>query len=271
MTKDDANRHNDFPAEFRPEARFNRNALSPQLAGCRRTNTRCSTCRPTRRCSTRRPWGAGCRRRPSGGAALEAGGKPVNAGEWNLRDRETWDAFAKHAAGGRRPGDAIPPEHWPDRGAFPGDPPPGTPATPAAARPGRDGAFLFRPVPSNDGAFADLVGNVAEYVCEVPDAFARWNAKRTAEGVKGFLANTASGDDAVAVVAVIGGSALSPADVPPDKPLPVTRTDRGFSDVGIRLAFTAPARDLAERLRYTLAGDEYVWPRPTASADTRTR
>jgi hypothetical protein len=71
-------------------------------------------------------------------------------------------------------------------------------------------------------------------------------------------------------VAVIGGSALSAGDLDVDRPLPVTRTDRGYSDVGFRLAFTAPARNLAERLKWALAGEDYLWPR-TASADTGVR
>ena len=53
---------------------------------------------------------------------------------------------------------------------------------------------------------------------------------------------------------------------PYDKPLKVGRPDRGYSDVGIRLAFTAPAHSLAERLKWALAGEDYIWPR-TQSAD----
>ena len=150
-----------------------------------------------------------------------------------------------------------------DRGAFPADASTASPK-PSKHRTDNDGALLFRPASDNDGVFRDLIGNVAEYVCEVPDAFARWENKRTADGIKTFLTDT---PDAIAIV---GGSALSPADQPLDKPIPVTRIDRGFSDVGLRLAFTAPARNDAERLKWVLAGEDYLWPR-TASADTGVR
>lgn len=256
MTPDDINRHNDFPADFHPEAKFNRNVISPKLGGMP------SDRHPMQYISAQ---GAlyyaaslGVRLPTSAEwhAALAASGKTVDRGNWNLRDSR-WEAFRAHAAKA-----GIAPEHWPDRGAFPGDP--SGPITPAASRKGQpDDAVLFRPEPSNDGTFADLVGNVAEYVCEVPDAFAR-HEKENAEDVKNFLADTPD------AIAVIGGSALSPPETPVDEPLRVTRPDRAFSDVGLRLAFTAPSRSLAERLKYVLAGEEYRWPR-TASANTGTR
>jgi hypothetical protein len=259
MTPDDPNRHNDFPAELHPETKFNRNVISPRFGGMP------SERHPMQYVSAHAALyyaaAVGCRLPISGEwhAALAASDKTLQNGNWNLRDAATWDTFKKHAAKNN-----IAPEHWPDRGAFPGEPAAGAP--PAAARAGAgDGVLLFRPAGSEAGsAFQDLVGNVAEFVCEVPDAFARWERKRTADDVKQFLADTPD------AIAVIGGSALSPADLAPDKPVRVKRTDLGYSDVGLRLAFTAPARNLAERLKWVLAGEEYLWPR-TASADTRVR
>ena len=58
---------------------------------------------------------------------------------------------------------------------------------------------------------------------------------------------------------MIGGSALSPPDIPLETPLPLAHADIGYSDVGLRLAFTAPARSLAERLAWVLSGQRYLW------------
>ena len=254
MTADDVSKHNDFPREFRPARSFNRNVIKPELGGMPGERhpmqyvSAHAALYYAAQLGLRLPTSAEWR------TALAASGKMVDNGNWNLRDA-TWETFRAHAAK-----EGIAAEHWPDRGAFPGDPATGQ-VKPAPSRRGPpDGTLLFRPVPSNDGVFHDLVGNVAEYVCEVPDAFARHD-KETADQVKRFLSDTPD------AVAVIGGSALSAPDVPLDEPLRVTRPDRAFSDVGLRLAFTAPARNLAERLKYVLAGEDYVWPR-TASLDT---
>jgi len=57
-------------------------------------------------------------------------------------------------------------------------------AAPAASRKGNDGALLFRPVPdSGDGVIRDLVGNVAEFLDDAPDAFADL-ASGTADEIK---------------------------------------------------------------------------------------
>ena len=75
-----------------------------------------------------------------------------------------------------------------------------------------------------------------------------WNEvsiKSTPEGVRRFAADNAR------AIAVIGGSALSPPELPLDKPLPV-KPGAAYADVGFRLAFTAPSRSLAERLEWVL-------------------
>jgi formylglycine-generating enzyme required for sulfatase activity len=251
MYADDVDRHNDFPSEFHPEAKFNRNVIGAKLGGM--PSDRHPMQYVSAQAALYYATALGCRL-PSSAEwrnALDSSGGSTQKGDWNLRD-ETWEKFRAHATKQQ-----IAVEHWPDRGAFPGE----APAAIPPSRPGNDGTFLFRAATSNDGVFRDLVGNVAEYVCEVPDAFARWTDKKTADDMKRFLSDTPD------AVAVIGGSALSPADVAVDKALPVSRPDRGYSDVGLRLAFTAPARNLAERLKWVLAGEDYAWPR-TVSADT---
>jgi formylglycine-generating enzyme required for sulfatase activity len=249
MTSDEVSKHNDFPREFRPERSFNRNILKPALGGMpgdRHPMQYVSAHAAlfyAAQLGLRLPTSAEWR------TALAAGGKTVDNGNWNLRDA-SWEVFRKHAAK-----EGIAPEHWPDRGAFPGDPPPGEPVTSAPSRRGpADNALLFRQVPSNDGQFQDLIGNVAEFVCDVPDAFARHD-KETADDIKRFLQDTPD------AIAVIGGSALSPPDMPVDEPQRVTRPDRAYSDVGLRLAFTAPARHLAERFN-TVAFPRMTFPLP---------
>ena len=104
-------------------------------------------------------------------------------------------------------------------------------------------------------AYWNDIGNVAELVSENPAAFERHDEKTTPDGVKRFAAAHADG------LAVIGGSALSPPELPLDKPLPV-KPGAAYADVGFRLAFTAPARSLAERLEWVLGDQDYVWPSP---------
>jgi hypothetical protein len=259
MTRDEVNKHNDFPRAFRPEPKFNRNALLPQLGGMP------SDRHPIQYVSAQAALyyaaALGCRlpTATEWRQALAASGATAAKGDWNLRD-QTWEAFRAYAAE-----QSIAFEHWPDRGSFPADP-----AAPPSSLPGNDKVLLYRPAPSADQKFHDLVGNVAEFVLQEPDAFARWRDKKavlerkewTAAEVKSFLSNTTD------AVAVIGGSAVSAPQVPVDQPLRADRADKGYSDVGLRPAFTAPTQSPAERLKWVLAGEEYVWPR-TASAASR--
>jgi len=85
---------------------------------------------------------------------------------------------------------------------------------------------------------------------------------RTPPKIKSFAAEPATG------LFVIGGSALSPPELPTDRPLPL-KPGAAYADVGFRLAFTAPSRNLAERLEWALAGQGFVKPagdNKTASA-----
>jgi hypothetical protein len=253
MVEDNPNRHNDFPIDFRgPKWKFNVNVIAPEFGGLP------SERHPMQYVSAQAALyyaaALGCRLPTSGEwrHALSASGATPAKGDWNLRD-QSWEVFRAHADKFR-----IAFEHWPDRGSFPSDP-----AGPPPNFPQKDDVLLFRAVPAADQKFHDLVGNVAEYVLQEPDAWAR-GAKRTADDIRNFLTDTPD------AVAVIGGSAFSPANVPVDKPLRADRTDKGYSDVGLRLAFTAPSKTPAERLRWVLVGEDYVWPR-TASAATGVR
>jgi formylglycine-generating enzyme required for sulfatase activity len=258
---------NNFPTAIRgTSGRFNRNVIDAKFGGMP------SDHHPMQYVSAQAALyyaaSLGCRLPTSAEwhAALDATGQTPQSGKWNLRD-QSWEAFRQHAKQQQPP---LASAQWPDQGAFPAEPD-ALNAPRAGARKDNDGVLLLRPVPeSGDGVIRDLVGNVAEFTCEVPEALLRWRAKSptfTADDVKSFLRETAPPSDGVTVVEVIGGSALSDPAVAYDKPLKVTRPDRGFSDVGIRLAFTAPAHSLAERLKWALAGEDYIWPR-TQSADS---
>jgi hypothetical protein len=98
-------------------------------------------------------------------------------------------------------------------------------------------------------------------VCDAPEAFGQLK-ERTPQTIKSFAADAGTG------LFVIGGSALSPPELPTDRPLPL-KPGSAYADVGFRLAFTAPSRNLAERLEWALAGQGFVRPagdNKTASA-----
>ena len=250
-------KNNDFPTEFR-EQRFNRNVIGPTFGGM--PSEQHPMQYVTAQAALFYAAALGCRLPTSAEwrAALEASEQTPENGRWNLRDG-TWDRFRAYAAK-----ESIPNHRWPDVGALADDPQRKPADTPPPSRKSNDATLLIRPAPVGDGRFHDLIGNVAEYVCEQPDAFAGWpaNDKATAEGLKRFL------DDTPDAVAVIGGSAFSPPDEPLAEPRTLKHKHRGFSDVGLRLAFTAPARNLAERLKWVLAGEEYLAPARTVSVST---
>ena len=103
------------------------------------------------------------------------------------------------------------------------------------------------------GKFRNLVGNVAEFVFDDPAALAK--VEPTPAEVDKLL--RASIDK----LRVIGGSALSSPDLKVETPYPVDPAElHGFSDVGFRLAFTAPAEPLQARLRRTLTAQGYLLP-----------
>ncbi|MBS0197460.1 MAG: SUMF1/EgtB/PvdO family nonheme iron enzyme [Planctomycetes bacterium] len=173
----------------------------------------------------------GCRL-PTSEEWLAAAGKetPPNA---NLRDA-TWRKQYLYVQSLSRQGVEA---TWPAAGAF--WPTGMAKASPAqdgdAATEADDGRLWFAPCAASGeggGAFQNLVGNVAEYVYE--DAAAADAAPVTAAAVESLLGRGEK-------VRVIGGSALSNKAIDPRTPQTVgwTQAREGFSDVGIRLAFSA--------------------------------
>ncbi|HVS70480.1 MAG TPA: SUMF1/EgtB/PvdO family nonheme iron enzyme [Phycisphaerae bacterium] len=110
------------------------------------------------------------------------------------------------------------------------------------------------------GYIHDLVGNVAEYVFDAPSAEAP---------IKDTNVSTDAIDAALGAASmqlfVIGGSSLSPPQLPLDKPenVDLTMADDGFCDVGIRLAYTAPIATLKEVLDGIFQKPPYL-PGPNA-------
>lgn len=189
-------------------------------------------------------------------AAYDAYEKAVPAAEWNLRD-QTWQALNRHTASLPTGGTSGRAPHAADDGVY-RPPQSKNPADAAAdAHPHRDGTLFFRPVDGPGGAtFRQLVGNVAELVCDASEPFANLT-DRTPQGVKAFAA------EAAPAMFVIGGSALSPPDLRIADPLPV-KPGEAFADVGFRLALTAPSKNLAEKLEWVLAGQGFVSPAEAA-------
>jgi Sulfatase-modifying factor enzyme 1 len=97
-----------------------------------------------------------------------------------------------------------------------------------------DGTLWFAPVTSGAGqGFQHLIGNVAEFVWEDPASIETVEA--TAARVRAALGKGEK-------LRVIGGSALSPKTISPSEPQQVRflQASEGYSDVGFRLAFSAP-------------------------------
>ena len=165
------------------------------------------------------------------GAAWRAAGECKR----NLRDA-TWLRQRDHMRGVFARGVAG---DWPDAGIFV---PPGVKVArggdATAVTEADDGTLWFSPVGSGTG-FKHLAGNVAEFVFEKPQLL----EKARSSGPAQVAALVKRNRDAVRV---IGGSALSPPELwdgrarPFVTAWPVGDTSEGYSDVGFRLAFTAP-------------------------------
>lgn len=246
LAPDDAN---DFPIPFRA-GRFNRMVLAENVGGPPEPD------HPMQQISAQ---GAlyfaalcGCRLpTPAEWQAAYYKYEKVGATErWNLRD-QTWLTQQRHIA-------QLPAGRWPDDGIFhpPGDTSPVGRAATAGSQ--NDGTLYFRHVssPGNATTFHHLVGNVGEFVCSASGRFEQYSDKKTAAGIGKFA------DENSSSLFVIGGSALSPPQLPVDKPLPIAKTSEGYADVGLRLAFTAPARSLAERVHWLVGNPQYLWPSP---------
>ncbi len=187
-------------------------------------------------------------------AAYEQDKASVSRKPYNLRDK-AWAAQKAHAVELENSGDLVDPERfYPDAGVFW----PGSIASDqrkvgkdGEAWPGAsdDGVLWFAKVGSdNQRVFQNLVGNVAEYVYEDPKGIA--NLKNpTLVQVRQMLKTNSN-------VRVIGGSAMSPPQVPVDQPQTLKNPTRNdyYSDVGIRLAFLAGRERLQATLRKLLGG-----------------
>jgi len=181
-------------------------------------------------------------------AAYEQDKASASRKAYNLRDK-TWLAQKVHDIALEDSGDLVDPElFYPDAGIY-------WPASiPAAQRKvGRDGEawpnaaddgvlWFAKVVDDNQRVFQHLVGNVAEYVYEDPKALADLKDPTIAQ-VRQLLQ---TGGNAK----VIGGSAMSPPQVPVDQPqaLASPAGNECYSDVGLRLAFLAGR----ERIQTTL-------------------
>ena len=199
-------------------------------------------------------------------AAYEA--DPPAAGAANLRDK-TWGQQKAHAMKLEDDGDLMDREqYYPDAGIFwpksiassdrkvsrdavvPGDA-------------GTDKRLWPAKTSADEGRkFAHLVGNVAEYVFDSPEAVANLKAL-TPDGLQSLLASAAGG----AGGKVIGGSAMSAPQVPFGKPQPLASPGGrdGYSDVGFRLAFFAGRERLQSRVLRLLkaAANEGYFPAVT--------
>jgi hypothetical protein len=213
-------------------------------------------------------------------AAFDKFGRTPGAGvphdAWNLRD-QTWDQQRAHTASLNGTID------WPDDGIFvpsgvtaptQADAVPWTRPALHAAFPGAisdgpgvyaDGYGFFRPVhQANWPRFVpeDLVGNVAIYVLDNPDQVKALEKPgiALADARKVVV-------DSKSQLFVIGGSALSPPNVPLDKPQPlppkvIGRADvaaQGFSDVGVRLAFSEPIESIPDGIARITAKADYLF------------
>jgi formylglycine-generating enzyme required for sulfatase activity len=118
-----------------------------------------------------------------------------------------------------------------------------------------DGVLWFSPAEAGVQGFQNLVGNVAEFVWEDPASIEAVEASSAA-------IRTALGKGEK--LRVIGGSALSPKEVGPNDPQPVNfaQARAGYSDVGFRLAFSAPrgaaGADASTRLDEALNANGYL-------------
>lgn len=177
----------------------------------------------------------------------------------NLRD-PLWRRQQEHVRAKRAGGISA---EWPDADGFVPD---GVEAKAgegaALTASADDGQLWFDTVGDPDG-FHHLVGNVAELVFARPavlDERLKGASALKASAVVAFLREQG------AVVAVIGGSALSPPELwdgrdrPFDKPwpLPGPASREGYADVGFRLAFTAPRESAAARLQRLLRSAAYL-------------
>jgi len=185
-------------------------------------------------------------------AAAKATLKGDGAAGANLRD-QAWQRQKDHIQKLEEAGRLSSPEdYYPDAGAFWPKGAQRLTGRDAKSRPGDDGMLWLAPVGNaRPGEFQCLVGNVAEFTFDDPAALTKW--QDDADQLKQLLA--ASADK----IRVIGGSALSAPQIPVDvaQAVDYAEASAGYADVGLRLAFTAPAETVQVRLRRLLTACGY--------------
>jgi len=190
--------------------------------------------------------------------AFDAYGNAKTAGTPNLRDK-TWQQQQQHAAG---QGGRL---DWPDAGGFVAARATTTPKVGPEAgivSEETDGVLWFAS-PGTGAGMQHLAGNVAEYLFDSPT---RLDQLLKEPGVPSVRAVREVVDKGATFLKVVGGSALSPPEYwdgssqrPFDRSYSVEleKARQGFSDVGFRLAFTAPVDPPAVRLASVLREQGY--------------
>ena len=121
-----------------------------------------------------------------------------------------------------------------------------------------DGALWFNLVnSSSNGPFSHLIGNVSEYVFKHPMIFDEefnMNSTISAEKINQFVKEHASN------FFVIGAAALSSPEIMSSQAYPVDTSNQrlSYSDVGIRLAFTAPNLSLSAQVKAIVQKQKYL-------------
>ena len=123
-----------------------------------------------------------------------------------------------------------------------------------------DGEVWFTPAakPAAGGGLNHLIGNVAEYVTVSPiDPAPLLDTARPIDQRRQGFARRHRTD-----FAVLGGSAVSPADLDAEVPQPVdlASAGRGFCDVGLRLVFEPRRVSPAEQGLAEIQSQPYLWP-----------
>jgi hypothetical protein len=167
-------------------------------------------------------------------SAYESIGRPAPGDAFNLRDSafESQRVFTEDRLRTQT-------RFWPDEGIFLPEGSNAPRGASARAHAWADGRLWFEPVEAEgDRPFRHLVGNVAEFVLmgTPPPGLMTDRADGLAAALPG-IDGAAKGHG---VFGVIGGSALSPPDLPVDRaaPVPSGWSRQGYSDVGFRLAFS---------------------------------
>lgn len=166
---------------------------------------------------------------------------PPAEGTPNLRD-QTWKTQRDYIIETRKRVAGSEQFVFPDAEAFLADGVPHSEDATVAPNAADDGWLWFEPAIEGARTFAHVRGNVWELVFNgAPEE----PASADQAGVRDLLRRR------LRELSVIGGSALSPPEMPMEAPVPVIDSLVGYSDVGFRLAFTAtgtaaPQRSMGE-------------------------